>query len=317
MLVRPALAVRSSRSGCEQVRGDVTDRPSVRRALRGIERVFHIAGTANLGRLARPDVQAQRRGHEDRARGGAPCGVERVVLTSSAAAIGPAPPGQDRRRADGVGRGAIRDRVRRLQARGRGRGAAPAGAWPAARDRQSDLRARRRRSGRSSTTLVLRFLRRQIPAYVNGTLNIVGVDDVARGHLLADELGAGWRALHPRQPQLHDGPPVRGSRPAVGRRAAGGEAAAASRARAGRGCRPRRRAARCRRPTEVRASALNWAFNNAKAKRELDWRTSPHEDCLEETIAWYRAERGRRSARRERASRCCCGLAGGVPRRIF
>ena len=34
-----------------------------------------------------------------------------------------------------------------------------------------------------------RFLRRQIPAYVDGTLNIVGVDDVARGHLLADERG--------------------------------------------------------------------------------------------------------------------------------
>ena len=34
-----------------------------------------------------------------------------------------------------------------------------------------------------------RFLRRQIPAYVDGTLNIVGVSDVARGHLLADERG--------------------------------------------------------------------------------------------------------------------------------
>ena len=43
--------------------------------------------------------------------------------------------------------------------------------------------------GRSSTALVRRFLRRQIPAYVDGTLNIVGVQDVARGHLLADERG--------------------------------------------------------------------------------------------------------------------------------
>jgi hypothetical protein len=29
--------------------------------------------------------------------------------------------------------------------------------------------------GRSSTVLVRRFLRRQIPAYVDGTLNVVGV----------------------------------------------------------------------------------------------------------------------------------------------
>ena len=43
--------------------------------------------------------------------------------------------------------------------------------------------------GRSSTVLVRRFMRRQIPAYVDGTLNIVGVQDVARGHLLADERG--------------------------------------------------------------------------------------------------------------------------------
>ena len=41
----------------------------------------------------------------------------------------------------------------------------------------------------SSTVLVLRFLRRQIPAYVDGALNIVDAEDVARGHLLADERG--------------------------------------------------------------------------------------------------------------------------------
>ena len=42
---------------------------------------------------------------------------------------------------------------------------------------------------RSSTELVRRFLRRRIPAYVDGALNVVDVHDVARGHLLADEQG--------------------------------------------------------------------------------------------------------------------------------
>jgi hypothetical protein len=41
---------------------------------------------------------------------------------------------------------------------------------------------------------------------------------------------------------------------------------------------------------------LNWAFRNAKAKRELGWTTSPHEDCLEATIAWYRERDGDRLA---------------------
>ena len=43
--------------------------------------------------------------------------------------------------------------------------------------------------GRSSTALVRRFLRREIPAYVDGTVNVVAVQDVARGHLLADKRG--------------------------------------------------------------------------------------------------------------------------------
>ena len=41
----------------------------------------------------------------------------------------------------------------------------------------------------SSTDIVRRFLRREIPLYVDGALNIVDVHDVARGHLLADEHG--------------------------------------------------------------------------------------------------------------------------------
>jgi hypothetical protein len=45
-------------------------------------------------------------------------------------------------------------------------------------------------------------------------------------------------------------------------------------------------------PAEVRMVSLNWACSSAKAKRELGWRTSPHEDCLEETIAWYREREG-------------------------
>ena len=45
-------------------------------------------------------------------------------------------------------------------------------------------------------------------------------------------------------------------------------------------------------PTPV--AGLDVATSSAKAKRELGWRTSPHEDCLEETIAWYRHRDGAR-----------------------
>ena len=96
------------------------------------------------------------------------------------------------------------------------------------------------------------------------------------------------RALHPRQPQLHAGPPVRRPRAAVRRRAAGGQAAedggAGAGARRWRRCRAPRRS----RPTEVRASRMWWAFRSTKARRELGWKPSHHEDTLEATIAWYR-----------------------------
>ena len=154
-----------------------------------------------------------------------------------------------------------------------------------------------------------RFLRRQIPAYVDGTLNIVGVEDVARGHLLADERGAvGERYILGNRNFTLDrlfadlGRLSGVEPPAVKLPVACG---------AGPGWRPGRIGRRTLpTPTEIRASSLNWAFVNRKAKRELGWRTSPHEDCLEETIAWYRERDGERLAPPGRASRCRLRLAG-------
>ena len=65
----------------------------------------------------------------------------------------------------------------------------------------------------TSMELVRRFLLGRIPAYVDGGLNIVDVRDVAQGHLLADEKGETGRALHPRRPKLHPRSAVRRLRP--------------------------------------------------------------------------------------------------------
>jgi dihydroflavonol-4-reductase len=70
-------------------------------------------------------------------------------------------------------------------------------------------------------------------------------------------------------------------------------------------------------PVEVRASSLNWAFSNAKARRRLGWRTSPHEDCLEDTIAWYRRTQGRSLAAPGARQPLPLRVAGGVLRRMF
>ena len=300
------------------VRGDVLDRRSMRRALRGIERIFHVAGSAELNasraRIFQINVEGTRIVLEEALR----AGVERAVYTSSVAAIGPARPGEsaDETSAWEAGRYRIayldakheaETAALRLIARGLplvivnpahvfgpGPGHRPPGA---------------------STTLVRRFLHRQIPAYVDGTLNVVGVQDVARGHLLADERGEiGERYILGNRNFTLDRlfadlgrlsgiePPALKLPLTV--------ALALSEA-AGRIAGPTVPS-----PTEIRAASLNWAFVNRKAKRELGWRTSPHEDCLEETVAWYQEREASRLAAGGTRQPLALRVAGGVLRRV-
>jgi dihydroflavonol-4-reductase len=145
-------------------------------------------------------------------------------------------------------------------------------------------------------------------------LNVVGVDDVARGHLLADERGVvGQRYILGNRNFTLDRlfndlarlsgvepPPVKLPLPVALALARAGQPVAG-------GWLPA--------PAEIRAASLHWAFSSAKAKRELGWRTSPHEDCLEETIAWYREREGSSLAPPGARQPAALRLAGAVVRR--
>ena len=144
-----------------------------------------------------------------------------------------------------------------------------------------------------------RFLRRQIPAYVDGALNVVDAEDVARGHLLADERGeVGERYILGNRNFTLDRlfadlgrlsgvepPALKLPLPAALALARAAELAPGPAA---------------DHHDEVRASSLWWAFRSTKAKRELGWRPAHHEDTLETTIDWYRE---REPARPEGAGR--------------
>jgi dihydroflavonol-4-reductase len=276
------------RLGVTMRTADIRDRRSIRKAMDGVEKVFHVAGVsdpmATRQRCFAVDVEGTRIVLEEAHR----AAVERVVLTSSAGAVGPAPPdtiADETLPWDGSRHGIpyldakheVELTARRLAARGLPivivnpcRVLGPGG--PA----------------RSSTTFVKRFLKREIPAYIDGTINIVGVEDVARGHLLADERGEhGERYILGNRnftlsrlmadlgrlsgvepPQLKLPLPV-----ALMLARAGVQAPAQG----------------LPSPMSVKLTSLRWAFSNAKAKRELRWVTSPHEDCLEATIAYYRS----------------------------
>ena len=277
------------------VRADILDRRAVRRVMRGAERVFHIAGATGLTspreRLFALNVEGTRIVLEEALR----AEVRRAVYTSSVAAIGPALPGRTAREGNVWDAGGYRIpyvdskheaevTAMRLVARG----------LPLVIVNPAHVLGPGD-PGRSSTTLVRRFLCRQIPAYVDGTLNIVGVEDVARGHIAADELGAvGERYILGNRNFTFDRlfadlGRLSGVEPPPVKLPLGLALTLAGAAqRIGLTGMPW--------PTEVRAASLNWAFANTRARRELAWRPSPHEDCLEATIEWYRARDGARLA---------------------
>jgi dihydroflavonol-4-reductase len=271
----------------EVVQADILDRRAVRRAMRGVERVFHVAGTTSLTapreQVFAVNVEGTRVVLEEALR----AGVERLVYTSSVAAIGPSPLGRvaDEDSIWDAGRYAIpyvdsKHEAELAALRLLARGLPLVIVNPAHVMGAGD-------PGRTSTALVRRYLHRQIPVYVDGTLNIVGVTDVARGHLLADQRGRpGERYIlggrnYTMQRLFADLARLSGVEPPLGRLPLPVALALAS---AG----ERIGGARLPSPVEIRAASLNWAFRNAKAKRELGWSPGPHEDCLEETIAWYR-----------------------------
>src|SRR3954453_20935823 len=174
----------------EQCVCDILDRRALRRALKGVDRVFHVAGLTSLraprAKLVEVNVTGTRIVMEEALR----AGVERVVYTSSVAAVGPAPRGStaDEARVFSAGRWAIpyvdAKREAEVEAlRHAALGLPVVVVCPGHVFGRGDVY-------RSSTDIVRRFLRRQIPAYVDGALNIVDAHDVAIGHLLADERGA-------------------------------------------------------------------------------------------------------------------------------
>src|SRR3954468_18711295 len=274
---------------------DVLDRSAVRRAMRGVERVFHCAGMTSLragtDALFRANVDGSRIVLEEALR----AGVQRATYTSSVAAVGPAPRGStaDETQTFRAGRYGLpyvnaKHEAETVALRVAAHGLDLVIVNPAHVFGRGDLY-------RSSTEIVRRFLRREIPAYVDGALNVIDAEDVARGHLLADERGrAGERyILGNRNFTLDrlfaDLGRLSGVEPPAVKLPLHAALAFARAAEALPGRPPIT-------VNEVRAASQWWAFRSNKARRELGWRPSHHEDTLETTIAWYR-EREPRSLR--------------------
>ena len=270
----------------ERRTGDVTDRAALRRSMKGVDRVFHCAGVTSMkpgarARVFEVNVGGTRNVCEEALR----AGVERVVVTSSVGAIGPAKPGTT---ADedqpflvgGLGVTYINSKHE-----------AEAEAWRIAAHgldvvavNPSFVLGPDDPKG-TSNRLISRFLLRRLPAYVEGGLNIVDVRDVAAGHVLADEKGtAGERyilggrnftmtRLFADLSRLSgvEPPAVRVPGPLAVLWVEG--------------------ATRAGLPLPVTADELRavqqwWVYKTKKAQRELGFKARPHEETLEDAVNW-------------------------------
>ncbi len=283
----------------ERVRLEVRDRRSVRRALAGIERVFHCAGVTSVRpqdaeRLFEVNVLGTKIVMQECLR----AGVERVIHTSSAAVVGPARDGKtaDESQLFTAARLGIpyvnsvheaEVEAQRVAAQGLPLVCVNPAVCFGAGDHLL-----------SSTRLVRSFLLGRIPVYTEGAVGVVDVRDAAAGLLLADEQGTtGERYILGGRNFTFDrlfadlgrlsgiDPPVK--LPA-------GVAARAAGLLGGGGRWPLT-------PAEVRAASHSWTYRSTKARRELGWRARPHEETLDATVGWHlererdRIERGRRS----------------------
>jgi dihydroflavonol-4-reductase len=193
-LVRPN-SDRRNLSGvdCEIVTGDLTEQESLKRAVRGCETVFHVAADY---RIWVPDREKMNRvnvqGTVDLIRAATAGGVSRIVYTSSVATLRlredgfPADEQSHAELSDMIGAYKQSKFLAELEVKRLVEDAA----IPVVIVKPTAPFGPRDVKPTPTGRLVVEAASGRMPAYVNTGLNVVHVDDVATGHLLAYKKGA-------------------------------------------------------------------------------------------------------------------------------
>jgi dihydroflavonol-4-reductase len=299
--VRVLARAGSDRSNVRQlavqvVEGDLADVASLERALEGCAALFHVAADYRLGaRDPRPLYRTNVEGTRNILNAARSAAVERVVYTSSVATVGIPPDGAPGTENTPVGLSDMIGHYKRskylaeevvLEAARAGLSVVIVN--PSTPVGPGDIKPT------PTGQLVLDAAAGRMPAYVDTGLNIVHVDDVAAGHLLAYQRGkSGERyilggqdmtlreilaviaALVGRKP-----PSIRLPYAAILPLAYVAEAFARVSGRSGRLT-----------LEGLRMSRKRMYFSSAKATQELGYRWRPPQAAFEDAVRWFR-ERG-------------------------
>lgn len=301
---------------CAVVDGDLTDPASLDRAVAGCTDLFHVAADYRLWvRDATAMDRANVDGTQALLRAAARAGVRRVVYTGTVATLRPADDGAE---ADEFARAELHEMIGPYK-RSKHRAARAVAAvvdetgldvvtvMPTAPIGPRD--AKPTPTGR----MVVEAARGRMPAFVDTGLNVVHVDDVARGHLLAHARGRAGESYILGGDNLRLGAILAAIASLAGRRAPRVRlphwsvlpvaAAAETLARCG-----------LVREPFVTFDGLRMArhvmfFSSDKARRELGYDPRPAGPALADAVAWYRAAG---YLDRRRAAAACEGVRPAV-----
>ena len=183
----------------ERITGDLTDSASLRAAVKGCDALYHVAADYRLW-IPKPkeiyDINVE--GTRNLMRAAGETGVSRIVYTSSVAVLGLSKDGTPADEDLPVGLGDMTGHYKRskylaeeaVREMVSNHGLAAVIVNPSAPIGARDIKPTP--TGR----IVVDFVNGRMPAYVDTGLNLVHVDDCARGHLLAFEHGkAGERYI--------------------------------------------------------------------------------------------------------------------------
>lgn len=174
----------------ELVEGDILSRESLEKAVKGCRRIYHVAAYYKLW-LRNPSViyRTNVDGTRNVIEAGIKAGVERIVYTSSSAAIGLVKGGAGNEDtpvalSDMIGHYKrskfLAEKAVRTYA---ARGASVVIVNPTYPVGEGDVKPT------PTGQMIVDFLKGRMPAYLDTGLNVVDVDDVAEGHILAAEKG--------------------------------------------------------------------------------------------------------------------------------